>query len=110
MAARSELVIASRLADLPGPIDGVTTVIKDSERIRDDAAYSAELGFAGKLLIHPTQIAPAIEGFGPTEDEKVWARQVMSSDQADGAARVDGAMVDAPVRQLAKRILARSGE
>ena len=109
LAARSELVMASRLAGRPAPVDGVTNAIRDAELVRNEAAYAAELGFAGKLLIHPAQIGPAAEGFAPTDEEKAWARQVLSWEQAEGAAKVDGAMVDAPVRQLAKQILARAG-
>ena len=105
--ARAELVLASRLAGLPGPIDGVTTSIEMLDRVRDDAAHAAELGFEGKLLIHPAQVAPAIDGFHPSDEELDWAEKVLSGG-GGGASNVAGTMVDAPVRQLALRIRARA--
>ncbi len=106
--ARSELVLASRLADRPAPIDGVTTSIKDPDLVRADAAHACELGFSGKLLIHPAQIAPAMDGFRPSEDDVAWAERILSARGALGAAAVDGAMVDAPVFLRAEQILRRA--
>jgi citrate lyase subunit beta / citryl-CoA lyase len=108
LLARLELVLASRLADLPGPIDGVTTAIDDAGEVEADARYAASLGFAGKLLIHPKQVAAAKRGFAPTEAEVGWAERVVAA-TADGAAvAIDGAMVDAPVLARARQILRRS--
>lgn len=109
LAARSELVLAARLAGLDGPVDGVTTTLADGAVAQDDAAYAVELGFAGKLLIHPSQISPAKAGFAPTEADIAWARRIVGALAEGGAVvQVDGAMVDAPVRLRAERILARA--
>lgn len=105
LLARSELVIASRLAGLPQPIDGVTTVIDDAPLIASDARHARDLGFSGKLCIHPRQVAAIQAGFAPDEAEVFWARKVMAS--GDGAAAIDGAMVDEPVRIRARSILKR---
>ena len=107
-SARSELVLASRLADRPAPIDGVTTSVKDPDLVRADAAHACELGFSGKLLIHPAQIAPAMDGFRPSDDDVAWAERILSARGALGAAAVDGAMVDAPVFLRAEQILRRA--
>ena len=107
-SARSELVLASRLADRPAPIDGVTTSVKDPDLVRADAAHACELGFSGKLLIHPAQIAPAMDGFRPSDDVVAWAERILSARGALGAAAVDGAMVDAPVFLRAEQILRRA--
>jgi citrate lyase subunit beta/citryl-CoA lyase len=107
-SARSELVLASRLADRPAPIDGVTTSVKDLDLVRADAAHACELGFSGKLLIHPAQIAPAMDGFRPSDDDVAWAERILSARGALGAAAVDGAMVDAPVFLRAEQILRRA--
>lgn len=105
--ARSRLVIAARLAGAPQPIDGVTLSIKDEGAVEDDARYAASLGFSGKLLIHPAQIAPARGGFSPSPDDIAWAERIVAG-SADGAARaVDGIMVDAPVLARAHHILQR---
>ncbi|QFT61039.1 (3S)-malyl-CoA thioesterase (plasmid) [Sulfitobacter sp. THAF37] len=102
---RHDLVIASRLNALPVPIDGVTAALTDEAAVRDDAAHAAMLGFGGKLLIHPRQIAAARAGFAPSESEIVWAQKVLAA--SDGTAvAVDGAMVDAPVLARARSILA----
>ncbi|NTF10571.1 CoA ester lyase [Agrobacterium rubi] len=106
LQARFELVLASRLAGLPGPVDGVTTSIEDEELISSDARYGLELGFAGKLAIHPRQVEAIKAGFRPQPLEIEWARRVLAS--GDGAAAVDGAMVDEPVRIRARGILARA--
>ncbi|MCD2172210.1 HpcH/HpaI aldolase/citrate lyase family protein [Rhizobium sp. C4] len=104
LLARSSLVLASRLAGLPAPIDGVTTAIDDDGLVADDARYGRALGFGGKLCIHPRQIGPVKAGYHPDEAEIAWAEKVLNS--GDAAVAVDGAMVDEPVRIRARRILA----
>ncbi|MDF1819646.1 MAG: CoA ester lyase [Immundisolibacteraceae bacterium] len=105
--ARSEIVLAARIAGIGGPLDGITTATDDAAVIQQDAAHSAELGFAGKLLIHPAQLLPARQGFAPSSDEIVWAEQVIDAVTDSGAARVNGQMVDAPVITRARALLAR---
>ena len=105
LAARSELVLASRLSGLLAPIDGVTTAINDPALATDDARYARDLGFGGKLCIHPKQVSAVLAGFRPDQAEVEWARRVLAS--GDGAVAVDGAMVDEPVRVRAHSILAR---
>lgn len=107
LLARSEIVLASRLAGLSAPIDGVTTSIDDYEMIRGDARNARRLGFSGKLCIHPRQIPSIQAGFAPDEAELIWACKVLNSDE--GAVAVDGAMVDEPVRLRARAILKRAG-
>lgn len=107
LAARSALVIAARLAGQPAPIDGVTTAIHDADLIADDCAHAVELGFSGKLLIHPAQIIPARRGFCPPEAELNWAAGILAAAAGGAAMRVDGAMVDAPVIRRAEQIMAR---
>lgn len=105
LLARSRLVMAARLAGAAQPIDGVTLSIKDESTIEDDARYAAALGFGGKLLIHPAQVAPARRGLSPSADDVAWAERIVAG-SADGAARaVDGIMVDAPVLARARHIL-----
>jgi citrate lyase subunit beta/citryl-CoA lyase len=105
LAARSELVLASRLAGLPPPIDGVTPEIDQSARTEDDARYAASLGFGAKLCIHPAQILPIRRGLAPSETEIAWAEAVLAAGP-EGATRLGALMVDAPVRARAERILA----
>jgi citrate lyase subunit beta/citryl-CoA lyase len=108
LGARSELVLASRLAGKFSPVDGVTTAFDDAALVIDDSRHARELGFGGKLCIHPKQVEPILAGFRPDEAEIAWARKVLTS--SGGAAAVDGAMVDEPVRLRARAILRRSGQ
>lgn len=101
--ARFELVLASRLAGIDAPIDGVTVRLDDLTETADDAAHARDMGMGGKLCIHPRQIAPVLGAFAPGEAEIDWARRVLAS--GDGAVMVDGAMVDEPVRIRARTIL-----
>ncbi|ALN71896.1 CoA ester lyase [Aureimonas sp. AU20] len=105
LLARLELVLASRLAGRPAPIDGVTASTRDEAEIEADAAHAAALGFAGKLLIHPAQIAPAARSFAPAEGEIAWAERAIAAGQGGGAVALDGEMVDAPVLLRAQAIL-----
>ena len=107
LLARSELVIASRNAGRPQPIDGVTTNIRDEATVEDDARYAASLGFGGKLLIHPAQVAAARRGLAPSDSDVSWARKVVDASSGSGAIAVDGSMVDAPVLARAHNILQR---
>ena len=107
LLARLEIVLASRLGNLPGPIDGVTVSVKDDTEIEADARYAASLGFSGKLLIHPAQITPARRGFAPSGDEIAWAERILAASPDGSAIALDGAMVDAPVIARARAIINR---
>ncbi|MEA3157304.1 MAG: citrate lyase subunit beta / citryl-CoA lyase [Betaproteobacteria bacterium] len=104
---RSGIVLASKLAGVQPPVDGVTVDIENVERVRDDALYAKRLGFGGKLCIHPKQIAPVNECFNPSSDEITWAQRVVDAAGAakGGAVQVDGKMVDRPVLIKAQEIL-----
>ena len=108
LLARLELVLAARLAGLPGPIDGVTTAIDAPETAQADAAYAASLGFRGKLLIHPRQVEPVRKGFRPSDEELAWAKRILEAAASGSAVAVDGNMVDATVLIRARQILQRA--
>ena len=102
--ARAEIVLASRLAQIAAPLEGVTPSFDNEALVEDDARYAAAMGFSGKLCIHPKQIGPTLKGFRPSDADITWANKIANS--GDGAVSVDGMMVDAPVRLRAQRILA----
>lgn len=106
LAARSSLVLASRLAGRRPPIDGVTASVDDGDLVRLEARYARDLGFGGKLAIHPRQIGGIYAAFHPDEGEIAWAHRVLGA--GEGAVAIDGVMVDAPVRVRARSILARA--
>ena len=110
--ARFQMVLASRLAQIAPPIDGVTPSTDDIERITDDAERAKRMGFGGKLCIHPKQVSIVKDAFMPTSEEVSWAQRVIEADQASkgGAVKLDGRMIDRPVVLLAQRTLVRAGK
>lgn len=106
--ARSRLVLASAAAGIAPPVDGVTTAVRDPDALDTDITHARRLGFTGKLCIHPAQVPPITDGFTPTSDELRWARRIL--DAGESVTTVDGQMVDRPVVQRARAVLARAGE
>jgi len=104
---RSHIVLASRVAGIAPPIDGITEKIDDEDELRDACARARRLGFGGKLAIHPRQVAAINAAFMPSPEETAWAEQVVAAfdGAAGGAIRVDGMMVDRPVVERARRVL-----
>ena len=104
---RLQLVLASRLAGIAPPVDGVSTAIDDEAQLRDDVLRARRLGFGGKLCIHPRQVAGVNRWLAPSEEEQAWARRVLDAAAASGGAAiaVDGKMVDKPVLMRAEAIL-----
>lgn len=107
---RSGLVLASCVAGIEPPVDGVTVDIADTQRVRDDTMRGKRLGFGGKLCIHPKQVGPVNDCYYPTEDEIVWANRIVEAARAakGAAVAVDGKMVDRPVILKAEEILRES--
>jgi len=110
--ARAQVLLHSRAAGLPAPLDGVYPDIQDIVGLRTAATRARDMGFAGMLCIHPAQIALVHEAFLPPAADVDWARRVVRAYQEAGAGafRFEGKMVDAPVVARARQVLARAGE
>jgi citrate lyase subunit beta/citryl-CoA lyase len=108
---RLQLVLASRLAGIAAPLDGVSTAIDDLPRLQQDVLRARRLGFGGKLCIHPRQVGPINQGMAPSAAELDWARRVLDAAGAAGGAAVavDGKMVDKPVLLRARALLREAG-
>lgn len=107
-AIRTELVVVSRGAGLPPPVEGVTLNVKDTAALEEDVRHAKRFGFGGKLCIHPDQVAATNRGFSPATVEIDWARRVVAaSTGTHGAVTVDGKLVDRPVVAQARAILSR---
>ncbi|MCP3721926.1 CoA ester lyase [Paraburkholderia sp. CNPSo 3272] len=106
-AFRSRIVLASRLAGIAAPVDGVSTVFDDADGLEREARRGRRFGYGGKLCIHPKQIEPVHRAYAWSELERTWAQRVLDAVQASGGAAValDGKMVDMPVILKARRIL-----
>lgn len=108
---RSQIVLQSRFAGKSSPVDSVTPDFRDQEVVTADALAARNLGFGGKLLIHPAQVEPVRRVFNPSDDDIDWARRVTAAveDGGRGAVSVDGQMIDRPVEEAARLILRRAG-
>lgn len=102
-----QLVVASRAASLPPPVAGVTTSFIDPAIVEADANRARQLGFGGKMCIHPAQVEPIHKGLRPSDSEIERAKRIIAADAASGGAAValDGQMIDRPVADRARRLL-----
>jgi citrate lyase subunit beta/citryl-CoA lyase len=92
-------------------LDGVFNDIADERGFRAEARQGREMGFDGKTLIHPSQIAPANDLFGPSQKELADAAKIVSAyEQAQAAGKsvitVDGRMIENLHVRDSQRILA----
>jgi citrate lyase subunit beta/citryl-CoA lyase len=109
--ARFALTLASRQAGLQGPLDTVFTDIADPDGLRAATQRARAMGFSGKACIHPAQIEVVNAVFTPGDAELRRAREIVAAFEqveAAGAAAVSvgGVMVDYPVVERARRMLA----
>lgn len=104
---RANLAMISKVAGIRAPIDGVTPAIDDAHALHAETLNGKRRGFAGKLCIHPKQVATVNACYAPSESEVDWAKRVLDAfTNAKGAAiAVDGKMVDRPVVLRAQTIL-----
>ncbi|WP_372966149.1 CoA ester lyase [Marinobacter sp.] len=106
---KCQLVIHSRAAGLAAPVETVVPVIDNPEYISKVATKANEMGFRGMLAIHPRQLPEIHQAFTPDPEQVLWAERVLEgADQFGAVFQLDGKMIDAPVIQEAKSILARA--
>jgi citrate lyase beta subunit len=110
--ARSAVVTAAAAFELQA-IDLLDVDFKDLERLREEAQQGAQLGYAGKQIIHPSQVAPVQEAFTPSDGEIAQAQRIVDAARehqtaGSGAFALDGKMVDMPIVKAAERVLARA--
>ena len=110
--AREHVVLAASAAGVDA-IDTLHTDFEDEAGLREDTAFALELGYDGKLAIHPTQVEPINETFTPDPERVEWAERVLAArDDAEAEGRgvfaVDGEMVDAPLVAQAERVVERA--
>jgi citrate lyase beta subunit len=105
--AKVRILLASITAGISRPWDSPSADIKNLDAVLAEAKHANELGFGGKLVIHPAQIEPVHKAFEVSLEKIEWARTVLAS--TAGAAQVEGQMVDKPIMLQAKGILKRAG-
>jgi citrate lyase subunit beta / citryl-CoA lyase len=109
--ARAKIPVDARAAGVHA-IDAIWQKIDDIDGFIMDATMAKRLGYAGKSIIHPSQIAQAHEVFRPTKSEIEWAKKVvqelddaMNKGTGRGAVKLEGKMIDAVHYKQAKAIL-----
>ena len=113
LAALSRCVLAARAHGLE-ILDGVHLDLEDEAGLRAACEQGRELGFDGKTLIHPRQLAAANEAFAPSPDALTRARRIIAGfREAEAAGKavvvVDGRLVENLHVQEAERELALGG-
>ena len=108
--ALQRIVLAARAAGIAA-LDGVCNALRDEEALRAECEAGRALGFDGKTLIHPAQIAIAEAAFGPSEAEVDLARRQIAAFEAaeaegSGIAVLDGRIVEGLHVRAARRVLA----
>jgi len=112
--ARSRLVLAARAGGVAPPIDGPHAALDDDQGLELSTQAVRDLGFGGRVVIHPRQIDVVKGVYAPTADELAWARTVLGAyaeaiAQGRGAGRLpDGSLVERPVAERARGILAQT--
>jgi len=103
--ALQAIVVAGRAAGI-AVFDGVFNRLDDADGLAAECAESRRLGFDGKSLIHPNQIAPCRVAFAPSADEIARAERLVAAAQG-GAERFEGAMIERMHVEAAERLLKR---
>jgi citrate lyase subunit beta/citryl-CoA lyase len=104
--ARTQVCLAAFLAGIPA-IDQAVIGLADDEHFLADARGGQDIGYQGKICIHPRQVELAHRVFTPTPDEVAHAYTVIAAGAA-GVGVVDGQMVDDVHVRLARSLLARA--
>lgn len=104
--ARVRLLFAARAAGLPAPMLSVFPDIRNLDGLRADTERGRELGWVGRVAIHPSQLSVIAEVFQPRPEEQVWARNVLAATASGGVTTLaNGEMVDAAMVNHARAIL-----
>jgi citrate lyase subunit beta/citryl-CoA lyase len=108
--ARAYVALAARVCGVAA-LDIVTADIADTERFRREATEARALGYAGKLCIHPSQVAIAHDAFTPDARQADRARRVLAAwaeanARGIGAIAFEGQLIDEPMATRARAVLA----
>ena len=110
--ARQQVVLAASAAGVDA-IDTVHTDYGDEAGLREETEFALELGYDGKMAIHPSQVSVINDAFTPAPERVEWAERVLEAREAAdaegrGVFSVDGEMIDAPLIAQAERVLERA--
>ncbi len=113
MQARSQVLLSSRAAAVPYPMEAVFMDFRNPDGLRVECELARRLGYVGKVAIHPAQISVINDVFTPSADVVEYQKKVLAAfeeAEAQGSASiaVDGKMVDYAVARVARTIIARA--
>jgi len=109
--ARAHAAVAARAAGCIA-IDCPFVAFKDTEAFEKNTRFGRQLGYEGRMLIHPSQIEPSNRIYTPPPEDVEWAKGVVKVFEEEGIAKGSasvsymGKMVDTPVYDNARTILA----
>jgi citrate lyase subunit beta / citryl-CoA lyase len=108
--ARAKVLVDAGANDV-GAIDTVFLNFGDLDGLRREARDASVMGFAATPCIHPSQVAVVRQAYQPSEDQIIFAKQVLAGAESQGGVfRLGAVMVDGPVIAQARQILRRAGE
>jgi citrate lyase subunit beta/citryl-CoA lyase len=92
-------------------LDGVYNELGDLEGFAAECRQARDLGFDGKTLIHPQQIAPCNAAFSPAPEEVAWARKIIAAfdlpeNAGKGVIQIEGRMVERLHAEMARQVVA----
>lgn len=107
--ARSQILVAARAAGICA-LDTVYSDVNNEEGFRREVELIKQLGFDGKSVINPRQIAPVHDIYAPTEKEIEDSKRVINAikeakEKGLGVVSLNGKMIDKPIVERAERIL-----
>lgn len=110
----THMVLAARAGGID-VLDGVANNFRDLEAFERECEEGASMGFDGKTLIHPDQIAPCNRAFSPAEEELARARAIVAAfadpqNAGKGVLTVDGKMTERLHLDQAERLLAKAAD
>lgn len=108
--AREHVVLAASAANVDA-IDTVFTDIEDTARLEEETEFARDLGYDGKMAVHPAQVPVINNAFAPTDEQIEWAERVLDArdeHEGEGVFRVDGEMIDTPLLSRAENVLDRA--
>jgi citrate lyase beta subunit len=111
--ARQKVVVDSAAAGIRAPFDVVHLDVHDTAGLEEECRAGRAMGFRGKACIHPAQVPVVNRVFAPSLAEVEWARGVVEAWDREAAGgrgvfALNGALVDLPVAERARRILAEA--
>lgn len=105
--ARGQIVVAARAAGLPSPVQSVWTAVRDLDGLRASSLRGRAMGFLGRSVVHPAQIAPVHEVYTPSAEEVATARGIVAA-AAAARGRGEVALLDEAGRFIDPAVVDRA--